>query len=311
MTTTNPFDATPETTAETTPTTTALLGEIVTWDLRALEVPYITVRAALVAAGLPTDSAQDLRIITAFRRALKDFKEGRTIDKVDTGEKGAPVVHFQFTQKALNDSGILAFDFEAMVHLNLTTGEIICADDQIERHAREQFDHAIDHRTTSDVTRMVQTLFAAHADLYPINPRKGVAYFVPEAHREFSARVEAFLVALGGSLLRFPVPKGTPEGNRSVKASVEAGLTALAEELDKAVEDWTERTHSGTFDKAVEKWTAIKHKAECYSEYLGDRQAELLARLDETKRRLAAKVMEIEEAKDGERPLFAPAEAAA
>ncbi|GAG22795.1 unnamed protein product, partial [marine sediment metagenome] len=63
------------------------------------------------------------------------------------------------------------------------------------------------------------------------------------------------------------------------------------------------------------RWQQIKHKAEAYSEYLGDRQASLLAHLAEQKQRLAAKVMELTAAKtaaketdsagDTQPPLFA------
>jgi len=120
-----------------------------------------------------------------------------------------------------------------------------------------------------------------------------VAYFVPEKYRSFSAQMEDFLSALGGSLLRFPVPKGTESGNRSVRESVESGLRALSDELQAAVDSWSESTRTGTMDHAIERWQIIKHKAEAYSEYLGDRQASLLAKLAEQRRRLAQKIDEI------------------
>jgi len=291
----------------------ALLGEIVTWDMASLEVPFSRVIAALGAAGLPVGEAAALRSTTAFTRAVKDLREGRTIDRV-TRDKTTGLITLQFTRKHLDASGLqLDFDYEALAHLNTDSGHITCPDSSvIEDHARLMFRHALDHRTTSDVTRLVQRLFSTHADLYPINPRKGVAYFVPEAHREFSARVEQFLEALGGRLLRFPIPTGTPEGNRAVKASVEDGLTSLANELSSAVDAWDEKTRETTFTKAIERWQVLKHKAEAYSEYLGDRQAALLAHLDAQKKRLAEKIAQLTAARDaaahgdgeGQRTLF-------
>lgn len=276
-----------------------LLGEVLTWDMAATEVEYVKVLDALTAAGLPKEEAAHLRAQTAFARAVKELREGRTIDRV-TKDKTTGLLTFQFTKKHLDDTGLqIDFEYEALCHLDTDTGEITCEESpEIEAHALVMFKHAMAHRNTSDVTRLVQNLFTSHADLYPINPRKGVAYFVPEAHRGFSEKVEAFLQALGGRLLRFPVPKGTPEGNRAVKASVEDGLHALAAELEEAVDGWNEKTRESTFEKAVEKWQQIRHKAEAYSEYLGDRQASLLTHLDAQKRRLAAKVSELTALKD-------------
>jgi hypothetical protein len=275
-------------------TNAALLGEIVTWDMAAQEIPLATVRRALDDAGLPPDSLGDLRTETAFQRAIKELKAGRTIDKIKVDKKSG-VIQFQFTRKALDEGRLqIDFDYEATATLDTATGDITCPGSwQIENHARTMFQHAIDHRQTSDITRLVQRLFINHADLFAINPKKGVAYFVPEAFRGFTAQMEDFLNALGGQLLRFPVPKGTEAGNRSVRDSVEAGLLALSEELQEAVDSWGESTRGATMEHAIEKWQIIKHKAEAYSEYLGDRQASLLATLADQRRRLAAKVAEV------------------
>jgi hypothetical protein len=287
-------------------TKTPLLGEIVTWEIPMLETPYAFIRAALSAAGLPESAAKDLRTRTAFRRAIKDLHEGRAIDNVTTDRKSR-VISFQFTRKHLLYSR-LEFAYEAVCSLNVDSGFITCPDSaEIENHARTMFAHALAHRTTSDVTRLIQNLFANHADIYAINKSKGVAYFVPAQHRDFAARVEQFVVALNGTLPRFPVPKGTPEGNRAVKATIESGLTALAQELSDAVDAWDESTRTSTMDKAVARWQIIKHKAEAYSEYLGDRQTALLATLDEQRKRLAQKVNELMAAKQDAHPapLFA------
>lgn len=287
----------------------ALLGEVVTWDMAAQEVAYADVITALRTAGLPESAATDLRPVTAFGRAVRDLRAGRSIDRV-ARDSTSGAITFQFTQKALNEQGLqIAFAYEAICELQPADGTITCPESpEIEAHARRMFGRAMAHRTTSDITRLVQRLFQTHADLFAINPKKGVAYFVPEAHRTFTAQVEQFLTALGGQLLRFPVPAGTPAGNHAVKTSVEDGLAALSRELDQAVDQWDEKTRPGTMEKATARWQQIEHKAEAYSEYLGDRQASLLAILAEQKKRLARKVMQITEARDArddtQRPLF-------
>ena len=273
----------------------ALLGEIVTWDLETREVTAEAVREGLNIANLNPDLAKDLRAITAFRRAISDYKKDRTIDKVQRDED---VVTFQFTGKHLQNAK-LSFDYECQVTLNTATGVIDCAENpEIEAHARTMFAHAQMHRTTSDVTRLVQTMFITCADLYSINPRKGVAYFVPEAHRHFSSQVQTFLEHLGGRLLRFPVPRGTEQGNRSVKEAVENGLSELLHQLEDAADDWEDTTRQSTMEKAVKNWQGLKHKALAYSEYLGDRQERLLSELDRIKEKLAERIVSVDEMKE-------------
>lgn len=286
-----------------------LHGEIVSWDLGSVEVPFQKVVDSLDAAGLPSDAAREMKAETAFGRAIKELKKDRTIDKF---KKEGDVIQFQFTRKHLEESlGKIEFDYECKVTLDTDTGDIDCPESpEIELHARSMFAHAMVHRKTNDITRLVQKMFENAAELYPINPKKGVAYFVPEAHREFTARVEQFLESLGGRLLRFPVPKGTKEGNKSVRRAVEDGLATLVQELNAAVCDWSDTTRESTMDKAVERWKTIKHKAECYGEYLGERQSNLLAQLADAKQKLSEKIEALHAAKETQQA-EEPAESAA
>jgi hypothetical protein len=264
-----------------------------------MEIPLTTIQDALREAGLPEDSLGDLRPQTAFARAVKDLRENRAIDRVKTDAK-SDVITFQFTRKSLDAANVqIDFNYEATCTLDTTTGAIDCPNSpSIEAHARAMFSHALNHRTTSDVTRLVQRLFEQHADLFPINPKKGVAYFVPEKYRSFSAQMEDFLSALGGSLLRFPVPSGTESGNRSVRESVDAGLLAMAEELKTAREAWNESTRHATMDHQLARLQIVQHKAEAYATLLGDRQAQTLALLAQHKAELIQKINEISSLKE-------------
>ena len=284
------------------------LGEIVTWDLPAMEVPFSTVRRALDSAALPPDTAGEMRIRTAFRRALAEYRKDNSIDAVKTADNDH--VTFQLTRRSQADDRV-TFDYNAQVTASLVSGDITCGNSQIEDRAREMFAHCLEHRTTSDITRMVQTLFQKNADLFPLN-RKGVAYFVPEVYRGFTGRVEAFLTAMGGTLGRFPVPAAqeakpatadspaqpaSAGGERSVKDAVEEGLRGMKAELDATIAEWDESTRKGTMDGAVEKWQQIKYKVEAYSAYLQDRKDVLLTALQETRDALAAKVADLQEKK--------------
>lgn len=278
---------TTETQAEMRP---ELLGEIVTWDVECSILSYNDVIQSLSNAGLDPDAAKEMSPRSAFGRAVKDLKKERAIDKVTT-EHG--VIKFQFTGKAVKD-GRVDYDYECMVELNTDTGAIKCQESpQREAEIQSLFAHAMQTRNAQDVSRMVQRLFQDHADLYPINKRKGVAYFVPEQHREFSAKVDAFLKGIGGALSRFPVPKGTPEGNASVRDAVSAGLAGLVAELNQTVEEWDDTTRSSTMDKALERWKVINHKVEAYATYLESKQGDLLEQLEQAKEKLRQRVLEL------------------
>ena len=271
----------------------ALLGEVVSWDMKATEVNYAAVQDAvqdaLRDAGLDPDEARDMTPQSAFSRACRSMKEERTIDKLDV-DKG--VIRFQFTKKHLAGER-LDFDYECTVRLDSSTGDIECHENTIlEQHARELFAHAMQTRNANDVTLIIKRLFKENADLYAINKR-GFAYFVPECHRPFTAKVDAFLLSLGGQLARFPVPKGTPEGNASVKDAVQHGLSGLLGELTAAVEGWDETTRPATMKKALERWEKIQFKADAYAEYLGSEQERLLESLAVAKQDLQRRILEL------------------
>jgi hypothetical protein len=274
---------------------TALHGEVVTWDVEKTECSYETVKEALVNAGLDPAAAVELRPRSAFSRACRHLKAERAIDKLEV-EGG--VASFQFSKKYLDD-GKWAYDYECRVSLDLDTGVIECPENpELEQQARELFAFALKTRNTSDITNLVQKLFKDNADLFPINPKKGVAYFVLEAHREFTARVADFLKAIGGDLARFPVPKGDAVGNKSVKEAVTNGLAAVLGELDEAVGSWDETTRKSTMDRAFEKWQKVSYKVDAYAEYLESEQDGLRRRLAAAKAELARKVAGVEEAKE-------------
>lgn len=272
-----------------------LLGEVVTWDLEGTTVAYQDVRDALSDAGLDPDDAKELSHKSAFGRACSELKKERAIDKL---KRAGDRLRFQFTRKHLADNKV-DYDYECLVELD-DTGHVSCLENpELEKHARELLAHAVQTRNAQDITRLVQKMFGEHADLYPINPRKGVAYFVPEQHREFTTKVERFLSHLGGRLCRFPVPKGTPQGNASVKEAVQNGLTGLLAELQQAAEEWDEHTRQGTINKAMARWEKIRYKTECYADYLGAEQDRLKAELEKVKEGLKAKYLALkpEEAK--------------
>jgi hypothetical protein len=266
-----------------------LLGEVISWDLGSAECSYQEVVDSLTEAGLDPAAAREMKPRTAFTRACKHLKEQRTIDKLKV-EKGQAT--FQFTGKELKDDR-LAFDYQCLVKLNTETGEVSCPENStLETQARELIAHAMQTRNSSDVTRIVQKMFLEHADLYAIH-RRGYAHFVPECHRSFTEKVEKFVTKLGGKLVRFPVPKGTPEGNASVKEAVQKGLSDLLTELTDTVSAWDDSTRQDTMDRAIKRWEAISYKVSAYSEYLESEQDRLQEALAKAKEGLAKRIGEL------------------
>ncbi len=265
----------------------SLWGHVVAWEISAREIPIDTLKSALRDAGLSDAAAVDLRPTTALRRALADYRKERAIDKVSRDET---YVTFQLTRKTLQDSRI-DYGEEDIVKMDLNTGSISCEDTAIREHVCAMFAHAKDHRNTSDITRLVQRMFACNADLCPIVPSKGVAYFVPVEHADFCSQMDTFLHSIGGNMHRMPVPKGTPEGDRAVKESIETRLDTLTRELREAIDGWDDSTRRDTMERAAERWKILSHKTEAYAEYLGDRQSRLIEELAKAKAALVKKIM--------------------
>lgn len=267
-----------------------LLGEVITWDVRTPQIGYTLIKQALTDAGLNPDDAHELSPRNAFGRACKDLKQGRAIDKLEFDHG---IAKFQFTKKTALDEKI-DYDYECQVTLDVDSGAVSCPEKPgLEKMATDLLAHAIATRNASDITRLVQRMFENHADLFPINPRKGVAYFVPESHRGFTDRVGVFLKSVGGSVSRFPVPKGTEHGNASVRDAVESGLTTLLDELNESVTTWGEGTKDSTMDRAYERLEAIKYKVDAYAEYLESAQGALVDGLAEAKKKIIEKMDEL------------------
>lgn len=276
-------------------TNSSLHGEVVAWEVKAKETPFALVRDAAQKSGIPEELLKDLKPRSAFSRACKDLKKDRVIRKVkDEDEK----IVFQFTQESLVGSKF-EYVYEASLILDKDTGRVTADEygaEELAKHAEELVAHAMKTRTAQDITGIVKKAFQNHADLFPIVPSKGVAYFVPEEHREFTNRMREFLKEIGGTLHGFPVPKGTEQGNQSVKQAVESGLTAMLEELEEAAKLWDpDKTRASTTEKSVERWQLINHKLEAYETYLGDAVQRMKAKARVTKQKLANRILELEE----------------
>ena len=280
----------------------ALLGEVVAWDMSGVgEVPVSEVRAALATAGI-TCEVPELRATTAFTRATKDLRQENVIRaKKKHAQKGSKryVIH-------RIDESDDTIDYHHRARVELRDSDVSCDDYELEQEIRTGMDSALNLRTQSDITRIVQSLFEGQAELYPLVPSKGVAYIVPDAFRNFTAQMETFVRSMGGSLIRVAIPRGDEVSNRNFAESVEQGLEAMIREVAQVAEGWTDRTRETTVEKHLAKLDQVIFRAECYAEHLGAQQQRLIAEVEKQreacKARLAAMMTPDEDDEPADEP---------
>lgn len=279
-------------TRETTPFSlnpgSRLLGEIIAWTCAGIAVRHSDLVAALTHAGLDPAVARELAPRHAFTRACKKLSDQRIIRPVAEDEH---TVCFQFTAEH-RDGDRFEYTLETLLTLDKRTGRVTCDLPGLATLAQEYLDQAIDARTGSDVTRVIQKVFDRHADLFPIRPQGG-CYFVPERHAGFIDKVQMFLGRINGQVLRFPVSAGTAEGDRSVKEAVAAGLAALIEDHRQAVARFGEDTRDDTLSRASEKIRATQFKIQAYAEYLAEEKNRLERAVAAAREELRTKILEL------------------
>jgi len=241
------------------PSGTKLLGEVISWTCSGVAVTHAALVSALADAALDPAVARELAPRHAFTRACKRLSDARIIRRVAEDQT---TLTFQFTQET-RSTDRLEYVLETMLKLDKQTGKVTCDLPGLATLAQEELDRAVTARTGADVTRVVQKLFETHADLFPVRPQGGT-YFVPDRHVAFVNRVQSLLGKLGGQVLRFPVPAGTPEGDRSVKDAVASGLAALIQEHRQAIAAFDTDTREGTLERAAEKFRTTRFKIAAY-----------------------------------------------
>ena len=151
---------------------TRRLGEVIAWTCAGVSVRHAALVDALTAAGLDPAVARELAPRHAFTRACKKLSDQRIIRPVGEDDR---TVTFQFTQEA-RAGDRFEYVLETLLALDKKTGTVTCDLPGLAAVAQEHLDHAIDARTGSDVTRVIQKLFDTHADLFPVRPQGG-CYF--------------------------------------------------------------------------------------------------------------------------------------
>jgi hypothetical protein len=214
---------------------------------------------------------------------------------IDLVAKDGDLVSFQFTKRAIQ-SKEWVYSKECNLILNTSTGQIECEDKKLKANAQKLLDKCIEDRTTADITKIIQKLFDAEADLFPIRDQGGV-YFVPTKFADFVGKIENFVLGLGGRINRFPVPAGTASGDRSVADSIVNGIDSALDDLNKATDDFTINTRSDTLANQAKYIRDCKIKVEAYATLLQDRVEELQDHIELCNQKLLKKLRGLEQEK--------------
>lgn len=266
-----------------------LLGEVITWGMDNQVHSHSAVVQALKDAGLSTEPAKEILPRHAFTRASKKLTEDKVIDEL---AKDGDLLSFQFTKRELANKE-WKYSKDTVLILNTATGKVECKDKKLESFAQRVLDKAIVDRTTADVTKIIQKLFDAEADLFPLRDQGGV-YFVPEKFNQFVDKIKMFVQKLGGRVNRFPVPADTKDGNQSVQDAVVNGLTLIVDEHEQAIEEFDVNTRSDTLERMAKKIRDSRTKVEAYANYLQDRAQEMLDAVDLANNKLLQKIGALE-----------------
>lgn len=276
-----------------------LLGEIIAWNPKGPH-SHKAVVAALAKAGLATTVAKEFKPANAMNRAIKSLEEQRQINVL--GEDSAQVT-FQLTRTSLGEDAegkVLEFKKECRLRLDKQTGAIACKNADVKAKAEAELARAMDERTTSDISTIIDRLFKDYVganptgDLIPIREQGG-AYLVLASHAGFVDSMENFITELGGKLRRFPVPAGTRHGDAAVQDQLAGMLTDLIGEHKEAVSKFTLHTRADSIEATAKRINDTRVKIEAYAAYLSEESGRLLGEVDAANAELTAAVERITE----------------
>ena len=265
-----------------------LLGEIVTWDTTK-SITIETLNSALESAGLAITMPQ-MRHSTAFSRAKSILSKELLVRKTARTENGQ---HYQLTEEEIEGDEA---NYTKKAKLLLQNSGVVTSDDsRWELSINAAMNNARQYRSAADVSQLAKKIFQNHGDLFAINPRKGVAYFVPIEHEGLIHKMSVFMTRVGGVLHRFPVPRDSA-GDESVRSAIEHGLSEMIAELENAAERWADgehQTREDTCQRACDRWRMIEFKISAYSQYLADKQAELKTSLARAKHTMVKNIKQL------------------
>jgi hypothetical protein len=185
-------------------------------------------------------------------------------------------------------AGTIASYVGERLDVDTTTGHVSCPDAKLKSAAQDAVDAALENKTTSDITNVVDRLFTqalGHLALFSLR-RAGGAYFVFTEHATFVDKIDNFLRQLNGKVNRFPMPKGTKTGDAAVADAVQQAGDRVADELHAQIDGFTVKARKDTLEATADKIKDARQRLKAHVHFLGQKRDELLQKLDDAETKL-------------------------
>ena len=237
-----------------------ILGYVVFWNLRGVDVTQDQFATMLKDCGLPEKYAREHNYRSAFTRALRNMEEKRIIRRVSETED---LLIVQFTAEELVKFGgdHLQYDQETLIHVDkkiyrktkdfgaaLTQGKV-----EIKAKILEYFEREKIRYNSSDMTRYIQNILGDKADLVSLR-QNGSIYFVPVGYQATMEQVIALVNGFGGGSIMeyFPIPN-VKSSRTTIKNAFVDEVDSLLARMDKEVE-----AVEGGEKKVTDVWSVTK-----------------------------------------------------
>jgi hypothetical protein len=263
------------------------VGYIISWRVPA-NVDIQALRRSLVAAGLSTDLAPDLKPAQVVARTA-GFIAKATTEK-DARKLARPVSYTarQITREEVGADS-LTYTREASLKLDEQTQQIDCDDPAISAMLPETIKTIHETRTASDVTRIVQKVVEdAGSDMIPVREQGG-AYFVPSGHG-IMGRIATLLEGVGGELSKFACTLGHGS-DESIANTITDYLLKQIEELQESVNELNETgIRSDVKSRRLSRVAELRDRIRAYATLIQAQGSKLDDALNKAEASLLAKL---------------------
>lgn len=264
------------------------VGEIITWKIKGSH-SFIDVKNSLSSNNLDPQLCLDISHRVAFTRATKKLVKDQVIDVVESKEGE---VVFQFTGRT-QDESTKDWEYRKLINITLNTdnGKVTCSDQALEASAQAAIWNAIEERTASDVSRIIQKYCESETDLIPLREEGGVYMLLGQNHN-FLNHLQGFAETLGGRLNRIKMMGGR-ETTKSVQLSLIDYISGMVEDHYTKIDQFGDETRFRTMQDQAEEINMTRAKLETYAIYLEDRKEELSKKIKDCDAVLQDRITEV------------------
>lgn len=203
-----------------------ICGYIAWWSVHNVDIVREQLITLLKQCGIDEKFARSHNYRAAFIRSLRELEENRIIRPVEENS-GAMVYQFTAETQVDEEEVKLKYDPETLVTIDKGVyrktqdiAQAISGREDIRQKLIALFEEKKDKYHSSDITRLIQRIFAEKADIVSLRETGGV-YYIPTEFESVLQSVAQLVNSIGSSSFEFfPLP------------DVEACRTAVANAVD-------------------------------------------------------------------------------